>query len=130
MKWLLIAGRVFFVSIFILTSIDQFSAQSIGYAASKGVPFASILVPFSGIMEIVGALSIILGYRARTGALLLIIFLIPVTLIFHQFWTIQDQMPKQMDMINFFKNLSILGGAFMIAYFGTGELSLDNMLRK
>jgi putative oxidoreductase len=67
MKWLLIAGRVFFVSIFILTSIDQFNAQSIAFAASKGVPFASILVPFSGIMEIVGALSIIFGYKARIG---------------------------------------------------------------
>ncbi len=125
MKWLLIAGRVFFVSIFILTSFDQFNAQSIAFAASKGVPLASIVVPFSGIMEIVGAVSIIFGYRARIGALLLIIFLIPVTFTFHQFWTVQDQMAKQMDMINFFKNISILGGAFLITYFGSGALSLD-----
>jgi putative oxidoreductase len=115
----------FFVSIFILTSIDQFNAQSIAFAATKGVPFASIVVPFSGIMEIVGALSIIFGYRARIGALLLIIFLVPVTFIFHQFWTVQDPMAKQMDMINFFKNISIIGGAFIIAYFGSGGLSLD-----
>jgi len=59
-------------------------------------------------MEIVGALSIILGYKARIGALLIIIFLIPVTFIFHQFWTIQDQMAKQIDMIDFFKNISML----------------------
>jgi putative oxidoreductase len=129
-KWLLIAGRVCFVSIFILTSFDQFKAQSIAFAAFKGVPFASIVVPFSGIMEIVGALSIVLGYRSRIGALLIMIFLIPVTFTFHQFWTIPDQMAKQMDMINFFKNISILGGAFIIAYFGSGELSLDNMQRK
>jgi putative oxidoreductase len=125
MKWLLITGRVFFVSIFILTSLDQFSAQSIAYAASKGVPLASVVVPFAGIIEIVGAISIIFGYRVRIGALLLIIFLIPVTFTFHQFWTIQDQMAKEMDMINFFKNISILGGALIITYFGAGELSLD-----
>jgi putative oxidoreductase len=125
MKWILIIGRIFFASIFILTSFSQFSAQSIAYAASKGVPFASIVVPLAGILEIVGALSIIFGFRARIGALLLIIFLIAVTFTFHRFWTIQDQMDRQMDMINFFKNISLVGGAIILAYFGTGELSLD-----
>jgi putative oxidoreductase len=130
MKYLLVAGRLLFVSIFIITSFTQFKSQTIAFAAFKGVPLASVLVPFSGIMEILGGLSILLGYRARIGALLIILFLIPVTFMFHPFWTIQDQMARQTEMSNFFENISMMGGAFIIAYFGSGELSLDNKLRK
>jgi len=129
MKYLLIAGRILFSLIFLFTSFGLFKAQTIAFATMKGVPFASILVPFSGIMELVGGLSILIGYRAKTGAWLLVAFLIPVTFTFHQFWTIQDAFAMQAEMASFLRNISMLGAALMIAYFGSGEFSLDGALK-
>lgn len=126
MKYILLAGRILFSLIFLLSSSGHFSEPSIGFAASKGVPMASFLVPLSGIIELIGALSIILGYKARYGAWLIIVFLIPVTVMLHNFWTITDPMAQQMDMAAFMKNVSMIGAALMIAYFGPGPLSLDN----
>ena len=126
MKYTLLTGRILFSLIFLLSSFGHFSEPSIGFAASKGVPMASFLVPLSGIIEFIGALSIILGYKARYGAWLIIVFLIPVTVMLHNFWTITDPMAQQMDMAAFMKNVSMMGAALMIAYFGSGSLSLDN----
>ena len=125
MKYAVLAGRVLFSLIFLVAGLGHFSAQSIGYASAQGVPLASVLVPFSGILSIAGGLSILLGYKAKLGAWLLIIFLIPVTFMLHKFWTIPDPMMKQMDMAVFMKNLGLLGGAFFIAFFGAGPLSID-----
>ena len=125
MKYAVLAGRVLFSLIFLVAGLGHFSAQSIGYASAQGVPLASVLVPFSGILSIAGGLSILLGYKAKLGAWLLIIFLIPVTFMLHKFWTIPDPMMKQMDMAMFMKNLGLLGGAFFIAFFGAGPLSID-----
>ncbi|MNK11052.1 Inner membrane protein YphA [compost metagenome] len=126
MKYTLLAGRILFSLVFLLSSFGHFSEPSIGFAASKGVPIASFLVPLSGIIELIGALSIIVGYKARYGAWLIIVFLIPVTIMLHNFWTITDPMAQQMDMAAFMKNVSMIGAALMIAYFGSGPLSLDN----
>ncbi len=125
MKYAALAGRILFSIIFLVAGLGHFSAQSIGYASAQGVPMASILVPFSGIISIAGGLSILLGYKAKLGAWLLIIFLIPVTFMLHRFWTIPDPTMKQMDMVMFMKNISLLGAAFFIAFFGAGPLSVD-----
>ena len=125
MKYAALSGRILFSLIFLAGGLGHFSAQSIGYAASQGVPFASVLVPVSGIISIAGALSILLGYKAKVGAWLIVLFLIPVTLFLHKFWTIQDPMMKQMDMVMFLKNLGLLGGALFIAFFGAGPVSVD-----
>jgi len=111
-----------------MTIASHFSAQTAAYASSKGVPMASILVPLSGIIATLGAISLMLGYKARLGAWLIALFLIPVTLYMHAFWTVSDPMQMQMQMTNFMKNMSLLGSAFMIAYFGAGPLSLDSRI--
>jgi len=126
MKYAALTGRILFSLIFLAGGLGHFSAQSIGYAASQGVPLASVLVPISGVISIAGALSILLGYKAKLGAWLLVIFLVPVTLMLHKFWTIQDPMMRQMDMVMFMKNLGLLGGALFIAFFGAGPASIDN----
>ena len=126
MKYALLIGRILFAMIFLMSGPGHFSAATIGFAASKGVPMASVLVPLSGIIEIIGGLSILLGYKTKWGALLLIVFLIPVTFTLHAFWNITDPMMKQMDMAAFMKNISMLGAALMISYFGAGPVSIDN----
>src|SRR5258708_2037724 len=69
-------GRVLFALIFLMSGPMHFSSQTIAYAASQGVPLASIAVPFSGVLAIVGGLSILLGYRAKIGAWLIAVFLV------------------------------------------------------
>jgi putative oxidoreductase len=96
-----------------------------GYAAQQGVPIAGLLVPLSGVIALAGALSVLLGYRARIGAGLLVLFLVPVTVMLHNFWAVADPMMAQMQQVMFLKNLSMLGGALLIAHFGAGPLSVD-----
>jgi putative oxidoreductase len=117
-------GRLLFVLIFLMASFTHFSKQTIGFAASQGVPLASVLVPLSGIVALLGSLSILFGFRAKLGAWLIVIFLIGVTPL-HKFWGITDPMMQQMQMVMFMKNLAMLGGALLISQFGSGPWSLD-----
>ncbi len=125
MKYIVLLGRILYVVIFIMAGPNHFTSGAIGYAASKGVPMASLLVPLSGIIAFVGGLSILLGYKAKYGAWLIVVFLLPVTFMIHNFWTYTDPMQAQMQMVNFLKNLSMLGAALMIAHFGSGPLSVE-----
>jgi putative oxidoreductase len=118
-------GRFFFALIFLMAGANHFSKQTIGYAVSAGVPLASIAVPLSGVLSIAGGLSILLGYRAKLGAWLIVLFLVPVTLMMHKFWLVQDPMMAQIQMILFMKNVAMLGGALLISQFGAGPFSLD-----
>lgn len=120
-----VLGRFFFALIFVMAGANHFNKQTIGYAASQGVPLASIAVPLAGVLAIAGGLSILLGYRAKLGAWLIMLFLIPVTLMMHRFWTVTDPMMAQLQMIMFMKNVSMLGGALLITQFGAGPFSLD-----
>jgi putative oxidoreductase len=126
MKWFLLLGRLLFSLIFIQSVANHFSPDTMQYAANAGVPFPRVLVPASGIMAALGGLSIVLGWKARWGAWLIVLFLVPVTLAMHHFWNIPDPMMHQMQQAMFMKNVSMLGGALIIAYFGAGPLSIDN----
>jgi putative oxidoreductase len=118
-------GRLLFALIFLLAGMNHFASQTIAYAASQGVPLAKIAVPLSGAVAIVGGLSILLGYRAKFGGWLIVLFLIGVTPL-HNFWAVTDPMMRQMQMVMFMKNLAMLGGALLISQFGAGPWSLDN----
>jgi putative oxidoreductase len=120
-----VLGRFFFALIFLMAGANHFSRQTIAFSASQGVPLASIAVPFSGVLAIAGGLSVLLGYRAKLGAWLIALFLVPVTLMMHKFWLVQDPMMAQIQMILFMKNVSMLGGTLLISQFGAGPFSLD-----
>jgi putative oxidoreductase len=117
-------GRVFFSLIFLVAGLNHFSKQTIAFAASQGVPLASVAVPLSGVIAVLGGLSILLGYRARVGAWLIALFLVGVTPL-HNFWAVPDPMMAQLQMAMFMKNISMLGGALLISQLGAGPLSLD-----
>jgi putative oxidoreductase len=121
-----VAGRVLFSLLFITSGLGHFSRQTIAYGASQGVPWASIAVPLSGLVALAGGLSILLGYRTRFGAWLIALFLVPVTLMMHKFWTVDDPMMAQVQQIMFLKNITMLGGALLITQFGAGPVSLDS----
>jgi putative oxidoreductase len=119
-------GRVLFALIFVASVTGHFSESEIAQAAAHGVPFATLVVPLAGLIALVGGVSIILGYRARFGALLLLVFLVPVTLVMHKFWGLPDPQMAMMQKINFMKNTSLIGACLMIMHFGSGPYSLDS----
>jgi len=124
-RYLVPLGRLLFSLIFLASVPGHFKASTIAYAAQAGTPLPAVLVPVSGILALLGGLSILLGYHARIGALLIALFLIPVTLIMHAFWSIPDPGMAQMQMVMFMKNLSMLGAALLVMHFGSGPVSLD-----
>lgn len=125
MRFLVLAGRTLFALIFITAAPRHFSQEGIQHAAQLGVPLATLLVPISGVLALAGGLSIVLGYKARMGAWALVVFLTPVTFMMHAFWRLPDPVLAHTQQALFAKNISMLGAALMIAYFGSGPLSID-----
>lgn len=125
MPVIVLVGRILFSLIFLFSSIGHFSEETVNYAAAEGVPFANVLVPLSGLIAFIGALSVASGFRARIGAWLLVLFLVPVTFMMHDFWNIADPAMRQIQQVMFMKNLSMLGGALLLTYFGSGPFSLS-----
>jgi len=126
MRYLVALGRLFYSLIFVVAGFGHFTHQEIAYAAAQGIPIAGFLVPASGILAIVGGLSILLGFHGKLGAWLLVLFLLPVTLTMHNFWAVKDPMMQQIQMAMFLKNFSMLGSALFFTQIGTGPLSLDS----
>src|SRR5512133_916591 len=125
MRYLVPVGRVLLALLFLVSGLGHFSSGMIRYASSQGVPAASVLVPLAGVLALAGGLSVAVGFWTRIGALLLVAFLVPVTLTMHAFWNVADPTMHQIQQIMFMKNLSMLGGALLVAYFGAGPVSLD-----
>lgn len=98
--------------------------------AAKGMPVPKLLLVGAIVFLIAGSVSIILGYRARIGALLLIIFLILATCYFHNFWILSDPAAREMQTIQFMKNLSMMGAMVLLLVNGAGCAALDSLRRK
>ena len=128
MKYTALAGRQLFSIIFIIASGQHFTPQGIAAAASHHVPWPHVLVPLAGVMALAGGLSVLLGFHTRTGAWLLVSFLLPVTVMMHNFWAVSDA-ASQIERAMFMRNITMLGGALLISYFGAGPLSLDGLLK-
>ena len=116
MDILLIVGRILFALIFINSGFAHFSQREAmtGYAQFKKVPAAKLAVPLTGLMILLGGISMVLGIWMDLGALLLAIFLIFSAFMMHNFWTIDDATQKMNETVAFFKNLSMAGAALII----------------
>jgi putative oxidoreductase len=125
---LAVLGRVMLSTIFILSAvgnkIPNFKAVA-SLMEGEGVPAPQILLVGAIVFLIAGSLSVVLGYKARIGAALLLIFLVLATYYFHDFWTVTDPKLKQEQMIQFMKNLALMGAMVLIIANGTGPMSLD-----
>ncbi len=123
-----LVGRILISIIFILSGLGKFVEfnANLQFMAAKGMTMAPFFLTVAAIIEIVGGLSILLGFFARWGAALLILYLIPVTGIFHDFWMASDPLVRQMEMIDFLKNLAIIGGLCYVLAVGAGKWCLDS----
>ena len=104
-------GRVIIGSFFLMNAFNHFAQLNMmtGYAKSKGVPAPALAVGGSGVLLLLGGLSLLLGYHPTIGAALLVIFLLGVSFGIHNFWTVQDPQAKIEEMTHFLKNMAILG---------------------
>ena len=118
----MLVGRILIAAIFIMSGIGKIADPqgTQQYMQAMGMTWATTLFYLGAIViEIGGGLSLLLGYWTRAGAIALILFMIPTTLLFHTNFADQNQ------MIHFLKNLAMFGGLFYVAAYGAGPLSLD-----
>ncbi len=112
----LLIGRLLFGGLFVYNGLNHFRnrAAITGYCAYKRVPAPAAAAVLSGAWLLVGGLSIILGARPQIGAWMIVIFLLGVTPVMHNFWTVTDETQRLGEFINFSKNLALLGAALML----------------
>lgn len=129
--WALLVGRVLLSLIFLLSGTMKISkwSETAGQMTNEGMIAVPFFLAAAILFEVGGGLSVLLGYWARAGALALVLFLIPVTLIFHDFWVYKG-MEMQNQMQHFMKNWTIIGGLLVVAAAGAGRLSLDGWLAR
>ncbi len=121
-----LTGRIFLVAIFLSSGVRKIFnwSQTAGYMESNGMPLVPFFLAGAIALLILGGLSVLLGYRTRFGAIAIIVFLVPATLIFHDFWAVeQDQV--RLQTIHFMKNLGLIGGLLILWGSGPGRFSLD-----
>jgi putative oxidoreductase len=125
-----VIGRIFLCAIFLMSAvgnkIPNFRAVA-GVMEKQGVPSPTLMLAGAIVFLIVGSVSILLGFKARVGATLLLIFLVLATYYFHNFWALSGE-AQQNQMIQFFKNLGLMGAMLMIMANGSGPMSLDSLL--
>lgn len=128
MAVLVLVARLLFSAIFILSGFGHLTQPGgmTQYAAAKGVPAARLAVVMTGVMLVLGGLSVLLGFYVSIGAMLLVVFLLPTAVLMHNFWTLDDPQARQNDQIHFMKDLALAGAAFLIWYFwGLADVPLS-----
>jgi putative oxidoreductase len=129
MKIPFLIGRVVFGGFFLYNGINQFRKlkTTAQYTAAKGVPLPEAAVALSGGALVLGGASILLGLQPKLGAAAIVTFLAGVSPVMHNFWSIEDPNQRMSEMVNFTKNMALLGAA--LALLGVEEpwpLSIPN----
>ncbi len=123
---LALIGRIALAALFVWSGWGKISGFSgtAGYIASQGLPMPEVLTAGTIFVELVLGLAIVVGLKTRIAALLIALWLIPTSFLFHNFWSAPaDQV--MMQQINFMKNASIFGGMLLLMAFGAGRYSVD-----
>jgi putative oxidoreductase len=113
---LLYLGRILFGGYFAFNGFNHFKMleSMSGYAKSKGAPMPKLSVAISGVLLLIGGVCVLFNIMPFVGLAALLLFLIPVTFIMHAFWRIEDPMAKMHEMVNFMKNMALLGAVLII----------------
>jgi putative oxidoreductase len=124
----ILLGRILLSVIFLISGLGKLFdwAGTSAQMTREGVQAVPLLLVLAILFELGGGLSVLLGAWGRLGAVMLLIFLVPVTLIFHDFWTYTGQ-DRMMQLIQFLKNLAVMGGLLAIAGHGSGRWSIDGL---
>ena len=122
-----LVGRILLAIIFIKSGFGKITGfeGTAAYMASKGLPMTQLLLVGTIIIELLGGIMLVVGFKARWAALAIFLWLIPTTLIFHKFWGLADAKEAATQQIQFLKNITIMGGMLMVYAFGPGRYSVD-----
>jgi uncharacterized membrane protein YphA (DoxX/SURF4 family) len=114
---MLTVGRAVLGGFFIYNAVNHFMNRDMltAYAKSKQVPAAELAVPVSGALLLLGGVSVLTGMRPKIGASFIGLFLAGVTPKMHDFWAVEDPQQRTQEVVNFTKNVALLGAAFLIA---------------
>ena len=123
---MMLAGRILLAALFLVAGTRKLMAVAgtAGYFGKLGFPMPEVLVWVVIVVEIGGALLLILGWHARKAAWLLMLFTLIATFAAHRFWEV-DAAQYGNQLNHFLKNLAIVGGLLFVAAAGTGSLSMD-----
>jgi putative oxidoreductase len=126
-----LAGRILIAVIFLISGFFKVGAyaQMVGYATAVHLPAPGAAIAAAAAVELACGLAILVGFKARFAAWLLFLYLLPVSYFFHNFWAVQGQ-EQQMQMVNFLKNMAIMGGLLVLSVNGAGAYSVDGKLAK
>lgn len=126
MDVVLLIGRILFVFLFLGSAFAHLTqtAGMAAYAESRGVPMAKAATAGSGVLLLVGAASVVLGVWGDVGALLLLVFLVPTAVLMHAFWRETEEEAKQMEMIQFNKDIALAGAALAFLWIFSEEPGL------
>ena len=118
MDVVLLVGRILFALIFIASGFAHFAQADAmaGYAKMKGAPGGKAGVLLTGLMILLGGISVAAGIYGQIGALLLIAFLLPTSVLMHAFWKEEDPMAKQTENVMFMKNIALAGGSLVLLW--------------
>ena len=123
-----IISRLMIVAIFLMSAVGN-KIPNFGnvttYMASEGVPMPSVMLSGAIVFLVVGGASVLVGYKAQAGAALLLIFLVLATVFFHDFWTFEGE-ARQQQIVQFLKNVSLMGTMLFLIVNGSGKGSLED----
>lgn len=119
-------GRMLLSLIFLASAYWKimYWSGNVEMMTEKEMPAASLLLGLAVVVELVGGLALLAGFQARVAALTLFLYLIPVTLLFHNFLGLEGP-ERRAQEVNLLKNLAIMGGLAVVFGLGAGPLSVD-----
>ncbi len=120
-------GRILVAAIFVLSGVNKMGdfGGTTALMMSAGLPMVELLLVVTILIEVVGGLMLVIGWQTRAAALVLLLFMIPVTVVFHNPWAAAESAIAQQQMIHFLKNLAIMGGLLNLLAFGAGAFSVE-----
>ena len=111
-----------------INNLVDFAGMS-GYAAYKGVPLPGVAVMVGALLLLIGGVSILVGYRPVAGITALVLFLLPVTMLMHNYWTISDPQMRVIEQGLWMRNMALAGAALcFLAIPRPWSWSLDQLL--
>jgi putative oxidoreductase len=123
-------GRVLMSSIFLVSAVLKLTTfpYYVGMLAERGLPLPTVAIAGAAVVELLGGLAILVGFKTRIASWLLFVYLIPTSILFHNYWALQGALRAEMEA-HFFKNMAIMGGLLFLAMWGPGAYSLDTESR-
>ena len=121
-----LAGRLLLAFMFVYAGFGKVGGfeGTAAYIASRNVPMPAVATSIAIVVEVVGGLMLVIGWKARWAALVVAVFTFFASILFHDYWTMAGE-AAQVNQLMFMKNVSVIGGLLMVFALGPGRWSVD-----